>query len=124
MQSSEDFGSFLKENKNLLKDYLNTRLEIYKLQLTRISSKSTGYFVWVTISFFLVWLLIIFLGIVTGFWLSDVTGSYIKGFGLTALLILALIILVTLFRRTLFVNPIVRRIIKYADEEKEKEHGE
>ncbi len=124
VMASENFGSFFEENKNLLKEYLNAKLEIYKLQLTRISSRSAGYFIWMTISFFLLWLFIIFLGLVTGFWLSKVTGSYIKGFSLTAVLILALIILLTLFRKVLFVNPIIRKIIKYSEEEKQSNSEE
>lgn len=119
MAESEDFGSFFKENKNLVKEYLDTRLEVYKLKLIRIFSKSAGYFMWIIISLFLVSLFITFLGIVTGFWLSEITGSYTKGFGLTTLIIFAVIMIVALLRKVLFVNPIIRTIIKKAGEETE-----
>jgi hypothetical protein len=116
MAEQENLGSFFKENKKLVKEYLDVRLEIYKLQFTKIFSQSAGYFIWIVISLFLLWLFIIFLGIVTGFWLSDLTGSYTKGFGLTTLIILVVILILALLRKPLFVNPIIRKIIQKANE--------
>ena len=119
MPDTENLGSFFKENKKHLKDYLETRVDIFRLKMIRIFSKSAGYFIWIIVSLFLLWLFIIFMGLVTGFWLSSVTGSYTKGFGITALIILLLIILLALLRRVLFVNPIIRAVIKNANEETE-----
>jgi hypothetical protein len=124
MDKSENLGSFLKENKKLVKDYFDTRLEIYKLKLIRIFSKSAGYFIWIIISLFLLSLFIIFLGLVAGFWLSNVTGSYTIGFVIVTLVIFVKIILLTLWRKVLFVNPIIRAIIKTAGEETETENKE
>ena len=55
MAEQEIFGSFIKENKTLAKEYVTTRMDIYKLQLIRILSKSAGYFAWIVVSFFLLW---------------------------------------------------------------------
>jgi len=124
MSEFEDLGSFFRENKKLAKEYFDTCLEIYKLKLIRILSRSAGYFIWIIISLFLLFLFIIFLGLVTGFWLSELTGSYVKGFGLTALIILALIIILALLRNVLFVNPIIRNIISRShDEMKDEEEN-
>jgi hypothetical protein len=118
MADTENLGSFFKENKNLVKEYFDTRLEIYKLKLIRIFSKSAGNLIWIIISLFLILLFAVFLALVGGFWLSDLTGSYIKGFGIITLIILLKIVLLTLFRKTLFINPIIRLIVsKAADEE-------
>lgn len=119
MSDSENLGSFFKENKKLVKDYFETRLDILRLKIIRIFSKSAGYLIWIIVSLFLLWLFIIFLGLVTGFWLSSVTGSYTIGFGITALIILILIIILALLRKVLFVNPIIRTIIKKAIKETE-----
>ena len=124
MPDTEKLGTFFKENKKLLKDYFEIRLDIFRLKIIRIFSESAGYFIWIIISLFLLWLLIIFLGLVTGFWLSSVTGSYTTGFGITALIILALIIILALLRKVLFVNPIIRTIIKKASEETETANEE
>lgn len=117
MADAENIASFIKENKKLVKEYVDTKLEIYKLKFIRIFSRSAGYFIWIMVSLFLLWLFIIFLGLVAGFWLSDLTGSYTIGFGIVTLIILLKIILLALLRKSLFINPILRKIIKYAGEE-------
>lgn len=119
MQQSEDIGSFFKENKDLVKDYLNLRLDIFKLKLVRMLSKFSGYLIWIIISLFLLFLFVLFLGLVAGFWLSEVTGSYIIGFGIVTLLILLKIVVLAIFRKTFFVNPIVRNIIAKLSNEDE-----
>jgi hypothetical protein len=119
MTEPDNLGSFFKENKKLVKDYFDTRLEIYKLKLIRIFSKSAGYFIWIIISLFLLFLFFIFLGLVTGFWLSELTGSYVKGFGVTTLIILVVILVLALLRKLLFVNPVIRNIISRASNEKD-----
>jgi len=107
----ENLGTFFKENSTLAREYFETQMEIYRLKVVRLISKSAGYFIWIIISLFLVLLLLIFLGTVAGLWLSNITGSYIAGFGITTLLIFALIVILALLRKTLFVNPIIKAII-------------
>lgn len=122
MQEKETFGSFFIENKKLAKEYLDIKAEIYRLKFTGLFSRFAGYFIWIIISLFLLWLLIIFSGIVIGFWLSDLTGSYIKGFGFATLGTVLVIILLALLRKPLFVNPIIRTIIKKSNVESPEEH--
>jgi hypothetical protein len=124
MAETENLGAFFKENKKLLKDYLETRLDIYRLKTIRAFSKTAGYFIWIILSMFLLFLFVTFVGLVIGFWLSDLTGSYVKGFGLATLILLALIIIVALLRKMLFVNPIIRAIIDRANEDSEIADGE
>ncbi len=116
MIEKENLGSFLKENKGLIKDYLDTRLEIFKLKMIRLFSKSAGYLIWVILSLFLFFLLMTFTGLVIGFWLTKVTGSYVEGFGYTSLIMLAVIILLALFRKALFINPVIRIMIRRSAE--------
>lgn len=117
MPETEDIGTFFKENKKLVTEYLNTKFEIYRLSAIRIFSKSSGYLLWTIISLLLLFIFIIFLGLMTAFWLSEITGSYTRGLGLTALFILVLVTLLVLFRKALFINPIVRTIIKRVSDE-------
>lgn len=119
MPVNETFGSFFTENKKLVKDYIEARLEIYKLKLIRIISKSAGYFVWMTISIILVFLFSIFLGLVAGFWLSELTGSYVLGFGIVTLVVMVKIIVLALLRKKLFVDPVIRNIIRRLNEAEE-----
>ncbi|MFI5129147.1 MAG: hypothetical protein ACHQFX_04120 [Chitinophagales bacterium] len=111
MPETETFETFFKENKRLVREYLDTRMEVYKLKLIRIISKSAGYFIWIIISLFLLSLFLIFLGLVFAIWLSEVTGSYVLGFGIVALVILVKIFFLAVFRKALFVNPIIQGVI-------------
>ena len=114
MRSTDSFQSFFRENKDLAKEYINIRMEIYRLGLIRTVSRSAGFLLWIIISIVLLALFIVFAGIVTGFWFSELTGSYLKGFGLTTLIIVAVIGILALFRRQLFINPLIRSLIRRA----------
>ena len=113
----DNLGSFISENKAVLKEYLETRMEIYRLQSLRIFSKSEGYFAWIIVSLFLAFLILIFGGLMLGYWFSSMLGSYVKGFGLMTLLLVVLFVLLALFRKSLFVDPVVQSIIQKSREE-------
>jgi sterol desaturase/sphingolipid hydroxylase (fatty acid hydroxylase superfamily) len=115
----DNLGSFISENKAVLKEYLETRMEIYRLQSLRVFSKVAGYFAWVLISLFLAFLILIFGGLMLGYWFSSMLGSYVKGFGLITLLLVVVFVLLALFRKSLFVDPVVHSIIKRSREEEE-----
>jgi hypothetical protein len=116
MTTPDNLDSFLQDNKKIVKDYFNTRTELIRLRFIRFFSNVAGYFSWLLVSVVLVSLLVIFLGMTTGFWLSQLTGSYVKGFGLTSLIILSVILLAVLLRRVLFINPIIRVLIRKTEE--------
>ena len=56
-----------------------------------------------------------------GYWLSSLMDSYIKGFGLTTLLMIVIFVVFTVFRKKLFVHPIVQAIITSAADEAEED---
>ncbi len=122
MSKAEDFGDFISENKDLLKDYFETRMEVYRLQVIKTFSKTAGLLLWTIISIFLLFLVIIFIGIVLGFWFSSMFNSNVLGFGLTTLIMIAVIALLAIFRRQLFINPIIRGIISHSQSGEEKEY--
>jgi hypothetical protein len=116
MGQNDNLGSFFKDSKPLLKDYIETRLELYRLQAIRVVSQSAGYLVWILISLFLLFLILIFSAIVLGCWLSILVDSYVLGFGLTTLLLVVVFILLAVFRKKLFVHPVIQAIIKKTTE--------
>jgi hypothetical protein len=117
MSENESIGSFVKTNKSLLKQYLETRFEIFRLSSIRIIAKSAGYFVWIIISLFLFFLIILFAGITAGFWLSELMSSYVKGFGVIVIVLILLFAILAFFRKKLFVEPFMQMIIDRAIEE-------
>jgi hypothetical protein len=120
MGQPENLGSFFQDNKSLLKEYIETRLDIFRLQAIRVSSKSAGYLVWIIISMCLLFLLALFSGMALGYWFSELMHSYVKGFGLMALLVLVVFIFFTVFRKKLFVDPVVKTIIQSSTDENEE----
>jgi len=117
MPQQENLGSFIKENKKLLSEYIETRIEIIRLQGIKASSKAIANLVWVLISLFLVSVVFIFAGLVLGFWLSELTGSMVKGFGYTTLIMIVLVIILALLREQLFINPVLKKILNKMNEE-------
>jgi hypothetical protein len=121
MSQPDNLGSFLAENKTLLKEYIETRMKIYRLQSIRLFSQSAGYFAWIIISVFLIFLFLLFSGFMVGFWFSALFHSYVKGFGLVALLILLVFVLLAVFRKSLFVEPVIQSIIRRSRDEEDEE---
>ena len=122
MPQPDNLGGFFAENKKLLKEYLETRLEIYRLQSLRLFAKSAGYFAWILLSLFLAFLFLLFGGMMVAFWFSNLFHSTVKGFGMVALLILVIFILIALFRRILFVEPVIQSIIQRSKDESDEEN--
>lgn len=111
MSQPENLNSFFKDSKPLFKEYIETRLELFRLQAIRVISQSAGYLVWILISLFLLFLIMIFSGIVLGCWLSGLFDSYVLGFGLTTLILVVIFVLLAVFRKKLFVHPVIQAII-------------
>jgi hypothetical protein len=85
MSQPQNFGSFITENRKLVKEYLETRMEIYRLQSMRVAAKSAGLIAWIFLSLLLGFLFLLFGGMMVAFWFSELFHSYVKGFGVVAL---------------------------------------
>lgn len=96
---------------------METRLALLRLQAIRTISKTAGTLVWAVIAALFAFIILLFGGLVLGFWLSELTGSYVKGFGLATLVFVTLFVLLTLLRKTLFVNPMIQKIIAGSEDE-------
>lgn len=121
-EGTEDLGSFFRENTRLLREYAEARIELMKLKFLRGSARAAGTFLWIIISLFLLFLLVIFAGLVLGFWLSAKTGSYTTGFGITTLFMLLLLLLLAVFRRALFIDPFIRTFIRRTADDEDTDH--
>lgn len=119
MDKHKNLQEFFEENVQLVKDYFETKADIYKLKAIRTTSKVSGLFIWLIIASFLFFLLFIFVGLVLGFWFSELTGSFVSGFGYATLLLLLIMILITVLRKQLFIHPLIRLFIHMMASEKE-----
>jgi len=111
MSKPTDLGAYLKENKDLLQRYIETRVEILRLQLIRSSSKAIGSLVWLIVLLFIFFLLLIFIGLILGFLFAELTGSNVIGFSISTGILFLFTLLLIVFRRKLFIDPVVHLLI-------------
>ena len=108
------------ENKKIIQEYIELRIEIFNLKFIRKSATIGGILLWILILSFLGLLILFFAGITLGFWLSKLFESNIEGFGATTGILLLITLILILARKQLFINPIIRIIVR----EKTKENEE
>src|SRR6266513_3120503 len=102
----KDFHSWFQEVREDLTTYLQARAKLTKLEAYEKIAKVIG----VMISFFilalLVGVLIIFILLMVGSWITQLTGSVAVGFSSIALLVTALLIFLALKRKSALEKPV------------------
>lgn len=116
---SQDFNSFFSENKILLKEYLDTRLQLLRLQGVQLLSNSMSFFIWFIVLLFISFFILLFLGILFALWIARLTDSVIAGFASAAGIFSLVLVLVIVFKKSLFEKPISKMVIKATQEEEE-----
>jgi hypothetical protein len=124
MNNPENLQEVIEDNIPLIKDYFAAQTNLIQLKSTRALSNTLGILIWFIISIFLIFLVLTFFGMMLGFWLSEKTGSLAGGFGITTLLFLGLIGLITLLRKQLFINPLISLFIHALTKSEENERRE
>jgi len=112
MSSNETFFSFFSENKALIKEYIDTKLELIKLHGVRTLSRTISVVMIVFIISLLCLSILLLIGITFAFWMASITGSNIAGFASAAGLFILILILFIVFGRRMVQNQIIRRIIQ------------
>lgn len=64
---------------------------------------------------------LVLVGLFIGFWLTEVTGSFTQGFGLTAAIFVLVSILLLIFRKALLVNPFSSALLHFYQKLKKEE---
>ena len=118
---SENLNDFYKENKRLVSDYVETRLDLLKLTTVRSLSRTLSMLILVTIISFMVLFFLLFLVIAFSWFMSDLLGSATMGFLCGGGVFLLIIVLSVAFRKALFLNPLIRLFIQTSTQEEEDE---
>lgn len=104
-------ADYFQDTKNKLSGYIQQRLLLFRLQATKkISHIAAGVITVIVIAVIGLFLLI-FGSITAGFWLSDITGSIIAGFGIVALFYFLVFLFVILFLRKILRNFFINKLI-------------
>lgn len=125
MASQENYGDFYKENKKLVADYIDTRIELLKLGAIKITAKTLSALLLIALISCMVLFFVLFLVIAFSWFMADQLGSASLGFLSGGGVFLLIITVSVLFRRALFLNPLIRIFIHIAtDDEFEEETDE
>lgn len=124
MSQSDNLNSFFSRNKVIVKDYINTNIELFRLRAIRIASKSVGTLVFIMVAMFFGFLILLFSGLVLGFWLSEKSGSYVSGFGYATLIMIGLLLIIFFMRNILFINPILSMMLDKMQEDPDGDDDE
>lgn len=112
MSESEDFfGNAKKE----LEAYIANRMLLAKMELTQKLSHKMASVVVITLLSTLFAFALVFGGIMTAYYVTDLTGSLVKGFGYVAAFFLGLFLVVVLFRKklaTVVVDALIKNLFK------------
>lgn len=125
MSTTKNFSGFYAENKALLSEYLEVRLRLVKLQGIKALSRSLGMlFALFLVSTFALFVTL-FLGVTFALWIADKSGSNIVGFASGAGLFFVLLLIVIIFRKPLFMTPLIKIFIReMSNDLYESEHHE
>jgi uncharacterized membrane protein YqjE len=115
-KDSEVHDSFLANYKDLVVDYTEKRIELIKLEAVEktaiVGGLSASFLLIILFSF----MSIMFLSVMMGFLLADVTGSMLKGFGLLAFFYVLMLIIVVIFRNSIS-KPISNLLVRILTKE-------
>jgi hypothetical protein len=120
MENTTDIWQFIESNKKALQEYFELKFEIFSLKFIKKSATIGGLLIWILVISFFILLILFFAGMTLGFWLSSVFNSNIAGFGVTTGILLLITLIIILARKQLFINPIIRIIIREQTKENEE----
>lgn len=124
MPTSENLGDFYKENKKLVSEYIETRIELLKLKSIKLLAKTLSVLILISLVSFMMLFFVLFLVISFSWFMADKLGSATLGFLCGGGIFLLLIILSVAFRKLLFLNPLIRIFLHASIQEDEEENEE
>ena len=107
----EEEVNYFKDTKDKVKQHLQQRLLLLRLQTTEKISTVASTIITVVVVAVVAVFLLIFLSITAGYWLADLTGSLTTGFGIVALFYLVVFLFVAFFLRKILQNFFINKFI-------------
>lgn len=124
----DNFGNYFNQTGKVAKEYLETRLDLIKLQAAGKLSKALALFFSLILAFLLFFFVIVFLGMVLGFWIGEMTHSVTLGFSCSAGLFILLLAVLLIFRKAIIQRPLsnilVRELMSEMDIDPESDNEE
>lgn len=107
----DNFSNYFNQTGKVAKEYLETRLDLIKLQAAGKLSKALGLFFSLILAFLLFFFVVVFLGMVVGFWIGEMTNSFTIGFSCSAGMFFVLLAIILIFRKPLIQKPLSNMLV-------------
>ncbi len=115
----EKFDKSLNKTVESIKDYINLKKEYYSLVLLERLAKVLTRFVVVITTTMLLFFFLLFLSFAFVGWFQHIAGSQTLGYVVIAFIYLVIGALVVVFKKQLFLNPLIKGINSIFTEEEE-----
>lgn len=110
--AKSDLSDSLSSIVEVLKDYLNAKLDLFKLELLEKSSNAGLYFFSFISLILSVFGVVLFLMFSFSFWYGERTGNLSQGFLISAGIFFLIMIIVFLLRKVIFGRSLIKNISK------------
>lgn len=117
--AKSDLSKNLSSVTDVLKDYLQAKLDLFKLDLMQRSSRAGVFlFTFLTLLFSL-FAVVMFLMFSFSFWYGEKTGNFSGGFLISAAVFVVILVLVFLLRKVIFGRSMIKNMshILFSDDE-------
>ena len=120
--ANQSFSDSIHEVIAIMRSYVNTRIELWKLSLLEKTSLAGAFFLSSVIIVLIVAFCLLFFSLAFAFWYGQQTGDIATGFLLVAGFYLIVGIIFIVSRKYLITGPVIKSIssIMYKDEEPEE----
>ena len=105
-------ANYFKDTKDKLKQYLQRRVLLLRLQATEEVSKIASVLITIIVITLVALFLVIFASITAGYWLADLTGSLTAGFGIVAIFYLVVFFFAIFFLKKILQNFFINKFIR------------
>jgi len=117
MEERDDLMGFIRSTRRLLRDYVDLRLGLLRLQAIRTTSRLFSLLMVTLVGFLMGLFVLFFLGLALSAWVAGLTDSPVAGHLAAAGFFLSLLILGILLRKPLFQAPLIRMFISASADE-------
>lgn len=125
-QPKEKKENFFVESKKLLEQYVNDRILLFKLEMSKkAATTAAGLVNGLALGLFALFALV-FISVTLGFVFSELTGSFILGFGIVSAIYVLLVVGIIVGKKWLtrkVSNAVISSIYSKKKEAKEKQNG-
>jgi len=113
----DNIQEFVSESKKVASAYLEAKWKLLRLTAVEKTVHALGLFMSIIIAAMLGFFVVMFLGFLLAFWISNISGSFSLGFAITALLFIILLAVALIFRRKLILTPVSNILVRELAEE-------